>query len=380
MNLLLFGHASSSHTYKWVRSVADGVNRILVLSLVAPRPGLFEALPNVSVEVLEQEVRKGVSPLSKIKYLRVLSEIRDRIRSFRPDVLHAHYASSYGLLGALTGFHPYVISVWGSDVYDFPRKSPLHRLVLRYSLSRADRILSTSRAMAGETGNYTGKPIEVTPFGIDLDRFRPDCPRRDAFPGELVIGTTKALEDVYGQEYLIRAFAEVVGASPGSCLRLWLIGRGQAEARLRALAAELGLEDRVTFEGLVPNESIQECHARIDVFAMLSNAESFGVAALEAQACGKPVVATAVGGLPEVVQDGVTGFLVPPRDPGAAAAAIARLVRDDGLRASMGAAARKRVESLYDWKLCALQRASIYESLAGGIPKPGTRKDAPCRA
>ena len=161
MNLLLFGHASSSHTYKWVRSVADGVNRILVLSLVAPRPGLFEALPNVSVEVLEQEVRKGVSPLSKIKYLRVLSEIRDRIRSFRPDVLHAHYASSYGLLGALTGFHPYVISVWGSDVYDFPRKSPLHRLVLRYSLSRADRILSTSRAMAGETGNYTGKPIEV---------------------------------------------------------------------------------------------------------------------------------------------------------------------------------------------------------------------------
>jgi glycosyltransferase involved in cell wall biosynthesis len=368
VNLLLLGHASSSHTYKWARSVADGVNRIRVLSLVAPRPGLFEALPNVSVEVLEQEVRKGVSPLSKIKYLRVLSEIRERIRSFRPDILHAHYASSYGLLGALSGFRPYVVSVWGSDVYDFPRRSPLHRLALRYSLSRADRILSTSDAMARETRKYSGKPIEVTPFGIDLERFRPDCPRRDVFPGELVIGTTKALEDVYGQEYLIRAFAGVLRGSPGLPLRLWLIGRGQAETRLRALAAELGVENRVTFEGLVPNESIQECHARIDIFAMLSNAESFGVAALEAQACGKPVVATAVGGLPEVVEDGVTGFLVPPRDPGAAAAAIGRLSADPELRSRMGRAGRARVEALYDWNRCVRQREELYASLlAAGV-------------
>ncbi len=261
-------------------------------------------------------------------------------------------------------------------MYEFPRISPLHRLLLRWSLSRADLVLSTSRAMAEETRKYTARPIEVTPFGIDLERFTPRPPRPDLFPGEFVIGTTKSLVEVYGQEYLIRAFRGLVDEFPELPLRLAIAGRGVLESRLKSLAASLGLGDKVSFLGFVPNDEIHEYHARFDIFAALSNEESFGVAALEAQASGKPVVSTRVGGLPEVVEDGVTGFLVPPRDPEAARQALGRLIRDPDLRARMGREGRKRAEALYDRRSSVAQRASIYASVLeprGGRARRGGR-------
>lgn len=380
MRIAILAHGPSVHTINWVRSIADGRNQILVISLAYSPECPYSSFSGVALRDLGFNVHKGSSAFHKLRYLGAILRIRKLILEFKPNILHAHYASSYGLLGALTGFQPLLISVWGSDVFEFPKFSFIHSLILRWVLYRAKMVLSTSSAMAKETRKYTSKPITVTPFGVDIRRFKPNAPRAELFPGELVIGTTKALEEIYGQEYLIQAFYQVLNECPDIALRLAIAGKGRLESRLRDIAEELGLRERITFLGNIPNEIIHEYHNRFDIFAILSNEESFGVAALEAQACGKPVVATAVGGLPEVVQDGVTGFLVPPRDPGAAAAAIAQLVRDEGLRARMGAAARKRVESLYDWNRCVLQRASIYESLAGGNPISGTRKDVPCRA
>lgn len=131
------------------------------------------------------------------------------ITEFKPDILHAHYASSYGLLGALSGFHPYIISVCGSDVFDFPNTSFLHKIVLKYNLSVADKILSTSNVMAIETSKYTNKEIIVTPFGIDLDKFKPLSVKTIFNKENIVIGTITILEEKYGIEYLIRAFAIV---------------------------------------------------------------------------------------------------------------------------------------------------------------------------
>ncbi len=365
MRIALLAHGPSVHTINWVRSIANGINEILVISLAYSPEGVYSSFSGVTLRDLGLVIHKGGGALKKFKYLRAIQEIKKLVQEFNPDILHAHYASSYGLLGALTGFQPLIISVWGSDVFEFPRFSSLHSFVLRWILSRAKLILSTSGAMAEETRKYTSQPVTVTPFGIDLNRFTPNAHRVELFPGELVVGTTKALEEVYGQEYLIQAFKQTLDECPDRALRLAIVGKGRLESRLRYIVDDLGLREKITFIGYIPNESIHEYHSRFDIFAILSNEESFGVAALEAQACGKPVVATAVGGLPEVVEDGVTGFLVPPRDPGAAAAAIVRLVRDEGLRAGMGTAARKRVESHYDWNRCIAQRASIYESMAG---------------
>ena len=88
-----------------------------------------------------------------------------------PDILHAHFATSYALVAALAGFHPFIVSVWGSDIYLYPQKSRLNRAVVEYSLHKADKILSTSNVMAKECRKYTGKPIEIIERDTDRDNF-----------------------------------------------------------------------------------------------------------------------------------------------------------------------------------------------------------------
>ena len=119
------------------------------------------------------------------------------------DILHAHYASSYGLLGALANFHPFILSIWGADIFSFPKKSFLHRYIFNFNLRVADKILSTSQIMAKEIKKYTNKEIIVTPFGIDINTFKPGN-KVDKIKGEFdfIIGTIKGLEEIYGIEYL----------------------------------------------------------------------------------------------------------------------------------------------------------------------------------
>src|SRR5690606_14490213 len=116
--------------------------------------------------------------LSKLNYLKAYRQVKRIIREFKPDILHAHYASSYGLIGALSSFHPFVLSVWGADIYNFPHISPLHNAIIRYNIRKADMILSTSKIMKTETMKYTPKEIVVTPFGIDIEKFYPKKVKR----------------------------------------------------------------------------------------------------------------------------------------------------------------------------------------------------------
>ncbi|MCD7873784.1 MAG: glycosyltransferase, partial [Acidaminococcaceae bacterium] len=145
----------------------------------------------------------------KIRYLEALLLLKKVIKIFQPDIIHAHYATSYGLLGALVGFHSYIISVWGSDIFDFPNISLFHKNIIKYNFFKADIILSTSNVMAEEIQKYTSKGIKVTPFGVDINEFKPLNVDSIFKPNKIVIGTIKTLEEKYGIEYLIRAFSIV---------------------------------------------------------------------------------------------------------------------------------------------------------------------------
>jgi glycosyltransferase involved in cell wall biosynthesis len=252
-------------------------------------------------------------------------------------------------LGSLCGFHPFILSVWGSDIFEFPHTSILARLLIRYNLRKADRILSTSNALAEETRKYTSKKIEITPFGIDLEKFKP-FPVEPLFSQEtIVIGTVKALEAIYGIEYLIEAFGILVHKYPLEKLRLLIVGGGPQELFLKEKAAALGLKDSIVFTGRIPHQQVPEYLNMIDIFAALSIIESFGVAVVEAGACELPVVVTNTGGLKEVVQDHVTGLLVPPKDVEKTASAFEMLLLDPALRKTMGKQGRERISRLYNW-------------------------------
>ena len=366
MKLVLLSDPDSVHTARWATSLALKGLEVYIIGLSPITNSIYYSHKNIKVYDLDidsKDVKQSSGLFSKLKYLKTLNKVKSLIREIKPDIIHAHYATSYGLLGALSGFHPFIISVWGSDVFIFPKKSVIHKKILKFNLKKADIILSTSHAMAKETALYTDKDIEVTPFGIDLDKFKPMKVESIFSENDIVIGTIKSLEPEYGIEYLIRAFKIVVEKNISLPLKLLIVGAGSLEAKLKKMVYDSGLSEYTVFPGKVPFDEIPKYHNMIDVPVFVSNSESFGVAVIEASACEKTVVVSDVGGLPEVVENNVTGVVVPPRNEIETAKAIEKLVLDKSLRGKMGKAGRERVKKLYNWEDNVKQMIEIYRKV-----------------
>jgi glycosyltransferase involved in cell wall biosynthesis len=338
INLCFLSDAGSVHTQKWVRAFVGKGYKITVLSL---RSAHIEGADVINLRPSRR--------LGKLGYLAVIGKVRSYVHSLQPDLLHAHYATSYGVLGALCRYRPFMISVWGSDVFDFPKKSFLHRALLKFNLNSADIIGSTSRIMATETALYTHRPIHITPFGVDTALF---TPKKDTLPSvekELTLGIVKKLEPKYGVHILLEVFIHLASRYPKA--RLLIVGSGSQENALRRRAEESGLNHRITFVPEQPHHMIPELLHKIDIFVAPSTlaSESFGVAIVEASACGIPVVASRIGGLPEVIEDNKTGYLATPNNIDEFAQAISRLIESSSLRAEVGKNGRAFVLQKYAW-------------------------------
>ena len=176
-----------------------------------------------------------------------------------------------------------------------------------------------------------------------------------------LVGNVVALVPHKGQRYLVDAAAEVVRHEPDA--RFIIAGEGELRAALDQRVKHHHLEKHVMLAGF--RADVLSVHKAFDIFVMSSVTEGFGTSLLDAMACGKPVVATSTGGIPEIVADGETGILVPPRDPAALAAAIVRLLRDEELRHRMGAAGRARVKQKFTAELMARNTLRVYERVCG---------------
>ena len=285
--------------------------------------------------------------------LAITSSILNVHRSQGLDVLHAHYALPHALSAivaraAAEADHsraaPRVVTtLHGTDI-TIVGKDPSYAPLTQYLISASDAATAVSKSLMQDTrelfciDSQTGCEIEVIPNFVDTDRFHPHgAPRSvDRPPLAVHVSNFRAVKRV---PWLIEAFVE---ATRGSEAQLTLVGDGPDQAACIRLAGELGVEDRVRFLG--ERDALPELLAPADVFLLASATESFGLSALEAMACGVPVVSTRVGGVPEVVEHGVSGLLAPADDRSAFAAAIHELLFDSDRVAEMGAAARSRVE------------------------------------
>ncbi len=349
--ILFLSDVDSAHTRKWAIALDARGYEIGIFSLKKSETDWFEEFP--SIRIFDRDGfgadKFHSTSASKISYLKLIPQLKKVIRFFRPDILHAHYASSYGLLGNWSDFHPLVISVWGSDIFEFPKKSIIHRLILFNNLRNADMIFSTSEIMKKEVLNYVNREVAVTPFGVDTEKFFP-AKVESVFPETAkVIGVIKTLETVYGIDVLINAFPLVKKQYPGE-LKLLICGSGTKEKELKDLAESTGYSNDILFTGKIPQPDVPRYQNMIDIFVNVSLRESFGVAVVEAMACGKPVVATAVGGLKEVVEDNVTGILVPPGNVEKTADAILDFLNHPEKALQFGKAGRERVLNRYDWE------------------------------
>jgi len=371
MRILLLSDSASEHTEKWALGLASHGIQIGLFSFNKARYPWYKNYSNITL-LFEPDERISGSALSeKINYLKYLKPLKQKIKDFNPDILHAHYASSYGLLAVLSRFNRVGVSVWGSDVYDFPKQNFVFKNILKYVLSKADFICSTSHCMAKETSLYTSKPITVTPFGIDVERFnRLENQLPFANSNEINIGNIKAIETKYGVTILIEAFAKVVKYFFNKNIQLFLIGDGSEKENSKQLVENLGLKNKVIFTGRIPHADIPEWHRKLDIFVSLSvlNSESFGVSLVEAMSSQTCIIASDVEGFKEVLgTDNSCGVIVTKNSVEEAANALIQLIENPVKSLEKSKKARLRALAHYNWQDNIQQMINVYNNVSESV-------------
>lgn len=361
MKICYLSHATNYHTIKWCNYF---VNLGYDVHLISFEEGEIEG---VKVHVINTGAKRGGSDIQKLKYLGSSRKIKNKIEEINPDIVHVHFATSYGIACALSGIKGYFLSVWGYDVYDFPEKSIFHKLILKYSLYRSDKILSTSRAMKKQTEKFTSKDIYVTPFGVNTKIFKKNVntiKKNNSF----IIGTIKLLSPKYGIHILLEALKIFIENNPEVECQLRIAGNGPDESRLKLLAKELGIDDEIEWLGFLKQEDVVEELNNFDIVVIPSilDSESFGVSAVEAQACEVPVIVTNVGGLTESTKPNVTSLVVEPNNPNEIYNKILVLYNNKELRHVMGKEGRKFVKENFELNNNFEYIDSIYKEYLNG--------------
>ena len=328
-----------------VRTLADGLDparyRIHALFLQGPGP-LVEVLQEASVPASSLNWWRGMrDPLGAWKFW---NSLRDQEFS----IVHLHFGgrSVSGLARSATNAK--IVRHLHGRILEPRGLAPVN-----FSAHGMDAVVTVSQAVADRVVDgpahviYSGLPISGEPRATRA----PDK--------EIVIGTAGRLVELKGIEYLIRALAAMHSEFP--TLRLEIAGSGPQRSKLEAEVSRAGLIEKVRFLGWI--DYISRVLSRWDAFVMPSLEEGFPIAALDAMAAGVPVIASAVGGVPELIEDGQTGWLVPPRDVDGLASRLRLLLGDPDARVKMGAAGFRRVRDHFNATQMTAKIAHLYDEL-----------------
>ena len=303
----------------------------------------------------------------------------------RATVMHAHWVLPGGVqAGLAAGRLPLVVSLHGSDVY-VAERSRLLGAGARAVFRRAAWITACSTDLASRAIALGARPesTETLPYGVDATRFEPSEEARRTVRQALGVGSAPLVFSAgrlvrkKGFEFLIAAAQELGDRCPG--VRILIAGDGDLRAELEARAA--GTAGRAMLLGNRSQDEVARLMAAADVIAVPSvhdeagNVDGLPNFALEALASGTPVVATRVGGLPDVIQEGVTGRLVPERDAAALASRLAELLTDAGARRRIGAAAREHVARTFSWHGYAERLVVAYDRVGRRRPLVGAYRE-----
>ena len=308
--------------------------------------------------------------------LALATKMVDVVRRHELDLLHVHYAIPNAVSAVLAReiLEPYEIRVittlHGTDV-TLVGNDPSYLETTRFGIARSDAVTAVSQSLRLATKKQlgNGKDIRVIPNFVDASRYLAvqDEPgaRRFAQEGEQVLVHVSNFRGVKRVLDVVRIFHQL---GRRRLVRLLLVGEGPELGRAEQLCRELGISDQVVFLGTV--SAIEPVLAHADLLFLPSETESFGLAALEAMACEVPVIASNIGGLPEVVVDGESGFLCPVGDVDAMVAAAETLLNDEDLRREFGRKGRARAIEHFSQEDMVGRYRELYEEVVNGTLEP----------
>jgi L-malate glycosyltransferase len=376
LSIAFLGDPSSIHMRRWVNYFAGRGHRVTLLMPgdVPVGPGLA---PSVEVARFARFSARGRFP--PLSFLRARRSLRRVLSKLRPDILNAHYLTANGWHAWMSGFHPYVVTLWGSDVFLTPGQSRDFGAYGRLTVRAADMVMVNSEALRrgaialGAAQDRT----ELVQWGVDLTRFRPgpdptELSARLGFQGRRVILSPRGLAPIYRQNVVVEAFA----ALPADVVLL-ITARNpfpQDLESIRGKIDELGLADRVVIHEGISDADMPDYYRLADVVVSIPVSDSTSAAILESLASGLQVVAADLPSVREWLVDVAPDLLVPIDDPAATAAALARaLDRDPAEKAELARRARSVVEERADEAKCLAHVEDLYLELLA-------RRETPTRA
>ncbi len=300
MRICLLADGESIHTVRWCQQFHEfghEVHLITFKNVIIPNI-IVHYIDGVDIDV------SGGNWKVVLKYLKV----KQIIKTINPQVLHALYATSYGLLGALSEFHPYIVTPLGSDVLISPKKSSIYRFILKFVFKSADIITSMAPHMKEsmlELGSNKEKIKDIM-FGINTDIFNKN--NRSLSTTDFVICSTRNFEPVYNIPHFLRSIALIKGKIPH--LKVNIIGDGSLKESLIQLTRELQIDDVVCFYGKVPQSEVVSILSHSNVFVTVSLSDGNSLSLIEAMACGAYPVATDILANRQWITDNVNGRFV----------------------------------------------------------------------
>ena len=326
MKILYIADSTSIHTQRWVRYFLEAGHVIYIITIGEKTERINGA---IHVANFDRFYFRSFS------FLRVLKGTRKMLRQIKPDILHGHFVHQYGWLAALTGFHPFVLSAWGTDILYLPNasRSGLGRLLTTYAMRRADLLTATSEHLKNEMikQGAAADRIQVVFWGVDPRRFRPNIDtgplkkRLGIANGSPVILSNRNQIALYNNDIVVKAMAIVLKCFPKAVLILQNSG-GPLENELKWLAQNENISGSVRFLPRFSHGDLPPLYALADVYVSVPSWDAGPVSLKEAMSCGAVPVISRLPGPMEWVSDGVNGSIVPARDPGKLAHAICDLL------------------------------------------------------
>ncbi|WP_353471273.1 glycosyltransferase [Salipiger sp. H15] len=321
----------------------------------------------------------GMTRLSKkgLRDPRALGRCLRLIRDWQPDILHSHLVKSdlVGQMAARLSSVPRIITLHNTDPW---REKKAMSLMYRAATAGADACIGVSARVSdhvARTGGFRADGIETIVNGIDLDHFDParteplDLAPYGVRPGAKVVAVVGSLTPQKDHETFLRSAATLSQRMPGTVFLV--VGEGPLAAQIEAQARGLGLgPERLILTGAITR--MRELLAALDVLVISSAWEGLPMVLLEGMAMQRAICSTAVGGIPDVLEDGVSGRLVPARDPEALAQGVAALLADPGTAARLGTAARDTVAARFSADVMRERIFALYDSKHR--PRPGARR------
>ncbi len=319
------------HTERWLRYFVERGHDVHLLT-VQPAP-----IEGVTIH----DIRTGI-PFKPLHYAVALCKVRRILRRIQPDLLHTHFLTGYGYWGACSRFHPFIMTVWGDDVYTTPHESFLKAKLARTVLRRADLITGDSQDILDHVVAMGGEATKcrLVQWGVDLDRFGPNAPsavrEKLGIPVDspLVISIRSFTQAYYNIDIIVRSIPAVLSERPAT--HFIIAGNEGDDSELRGLASELEIGSNVHFVGRIPHQELPGYLVASDIFLTVPSVDATPVSLLEGMACGTAVIISNLPSALEWVTHEESGLVVEAGNRTELESAILRLIDRPEMRARFG--------------------------------------------